>query len=217
MASARPHANARASAKRPFYVVLALAVALVFGAGSWMQGCDTIAYYRIDTVDYGALAERVADGEARADVEAHTRRLFDVLDAARNRALPLGVGAFVLGAAMVLLAARTFGRRPGARGALVQVVAVQGALAIAAYTLTTDVRAAEGELRLALTRATAPQRPLAEHDVALLRTVFRVAAPAALGLRSLAALLVVFALTRPRARAYLDPPGGPPVGDALEP
>jgi hypothetical protein len=201
-------AEASTPKKRPLYLLAALALCFALGTGGWVGGCETIAYYHSDP----ALARYNAplkDESERPRLDEATDRWMVARDASKKQAFPLGVAAFVLGAALLSLAARGLAGKPGGRSALVQVVSVQAAIALVTFVATKDVRWAEREVYVANMMGNAPKpfptREERDHQERFTRAFLTFLSPAALGVRTLLALLVVFALTRPRARELLEP------------
>lgn len=194
--------------RRPRGGVFALVLVLVLGATSWTEGCARLAIYRAQHDPTAMLHASIEDAGERARVEALYREFVDTTHAARSRGAPLAAATFVLGAALVVLASRTLGRRQGGRSALVQVVAANAIVATMSFAALPDVRAAElrrkQERRGALDRDE-PPRSLA--PVLAARRSFE--GEIALGLRLLGSLFVLFALTRPKARDFLDVEGAP--------
>jgi hypothetical protein len=197
----------RSPVRRPRYLSVALAAALLIGLASWMDGCVRLAFYRGER-DHGAMVNAaVKDEAARASLDSLWRHVEEVSDAARKRAVPLAAAGFVLGAALFALAARGLSGRSNARSALVQVVAAQAAVVVASYFLLRDVR--EAELDWHLEHSLAQQKakvPPEQHGelVAARDTVRRIGPPAWLAVQTLASLLIVVALTRPRSRAFFE-------------
>ena len=206
-----PPPSARAS-KRPWYLVAALIAAWVFGAGSWMDGCNAAAFYTGATVDIAATAQSLTDAQARDEVIALGTQWIDVWAGAKNRALPLGIASLLLGMAMALLAMRSMMGQAGARRALIQVVAVHAALLVVTYYLTADVRVAELAFQKALAVARIREQRPDGMSVAQMESmtggVARLIAPLQLAFRTLASALIVLVLTRPRVRALYEPAAG---------
>jgi hypothetical protein len=142
----------RGPKKRPWYLILALVSAWIFGAMAMTGGCDDIGFYQADRSELTrTVQERMHDADREA-VAAATDKFFDAMDLAKRRAFPLGVAALLLGAAMWGLAAGAMVGRQGARTALVQVILVHAALVVLGYLILPDVRAAhtEADVRLAM-------------------------------------------------------------------
>ncbi len=115
----------------------------------------------------------------------------------------------MLGAAILSLAARGLAGKPGGRSALVQVLSVQAVLAVVAFAATKEIRWAERDVYVVRSMGN-PPRPFAsveerERQERVTRALLELLTPAMLGARTLVALLVIFALTRPRARELLEP------------
>lgn len=194
--------------KRPVYLVAALAIAFALGTGGWVGGCESIAYYNAEPSSM-RVDLPLKDESERPRLDAALDRWFAARDAGRRQAFPLGVAAFVLGAAILSLAARGLAGKAGGRSALVQVISVQAVLAIVTFAATRDIRWAERDVDVIRTMGNAP-RPFPnkeEHDrqERFTRGFLELLTPATLGARTIVAFLVVFALTRPRARELLEP------------
>jgi hypothetical protein len=172
--------------RRPWFLVIALVGAWLFGAQGLVNGCSLISYYKDDHV-----AETQGD-DAHDETMARLEPWKQALDHAKSRVFPLSAATLVLGGAMVVFAARAMAGRARARDLLIQVACVQAAVAILTYVLTPDVRAAESQV---------------ERDAGYGEVFRRYAPPAVLAIRTLASALIVLALTRPKARAYFDPTG----------
>lgn len=201
--------------RRPRFLLVALVVALLFGAGGWTDGCGRLAFYR-GQQEPQTVIETVSDGDDRARSQALYERFVDTADNARGRAVPIAAATWVLGAALLLLAARGMGGRGNTRSALMQVVTAQAALVILSYVLLRDVWGAEAdwqyETAIMVQRDRAPPEQFPQ-IVAMLHGMRRWAPAGWLAIRSFASLLVLVALTRPRARAYFDTPDDPPLSD----
>ena len=195
------------AAARPRYLVVALVVALVFGAGCWTEGCARLQFYRGLTDGGAVLNAQIRDDEDRAGVEALYKRFLDVAESARGRGVPLAAATFVLGAALLALAGRGLAGRTNARSAIVQVVTAQAIAMVVSFFLLRDVTDAELDWHLA--RTLAQQREaMPPEEVARIAPVLRDArhygGPAWLALRTFASALVLVALTRQRSRAFFD-------------
>ncbi len=149
----------------------------------------------------------IRDDADRARVEALFQRFVDAAARARGRALPMAAATFVLGAALLSLATRGLGGRSNTRSALMQVVTVQAVVVVLGYFVTREMLDAESdwqyEVALVHQRERVPAEQLAEITPTL-RVMQRWAPPAWLALRTFASVLIVFALTRPRAREFFD-------------
>lgn len=196
-----------AARRRPRYLVVALVAALVFGAGCWTEGCSRLTFFRGERDQAGALNQAIRDDADRAEAEALYQRFVDAADAARGRAVPLAAATFVLGAALLVLAARGLAGRSNTRSALMQVVAAQAIVVGATYFVTRDMRRAEDDWQyqsaLFHQRERLPPEQYAEVTVTL-QSMRRWAPPGWLALRTLASALVLLALSRPRSRAFFE-------------
>lgn len=181
----------------------------MLGTGGWVGGCETISYYQADPALLKGAAP-IKNPDERPRYEAATDQWMLARDMGKKHAFPLGVAAFVLGAAILSLAARGLAGRPGGRSALVQVVSVQAVLALVAFVGTREIRWAEREHDVASVMAGQPAFPTPEERLVqerAWRAFWTLFTPAALGIRTLMALFVVLALTRPTARELLEPAG----------
>jgi hypothetical protein len=198
--------------KRPWYLVAALVAGWVLGANAMNDGCNAIAFYRGEHVDVKAPADAITDVEARANVITMSERYFATVDAAKKRHLPIGVALLLLGAAMVMLSARAMSGRPGARGGLVQVTIVRGALVIASYFIMADERRAGVDLVQAQVIASQheahPDKQVLEIADRMTPVIVGAYPVVALVLSSLASVFVVIALTRARSREFFEAAAG---------
>jgi hypothetical protein len=199
-----PRAEPRA--RRPRYLVVALIVALVFGAGCWTEGCGRLAFYRGEPDHRVNMISAINDDADRAQVEALYQRFVDVSDATRGRGIPMAAATFVLGAALLALAGRGLGGKSN-RSALMQVVAAQAVVVVASHFVTRDMWRAESdwqhEMMLVQQRERLPPDQYAA-SVPVLNAVRRWAPPTWLVFRSVASVLIVVALSRPRAREFFE-------------
>lgn len=181
--------------------------ALLFGAGCWTEGCSRLAFYRGESDQREMLNGSIRSEADRARADALYHRFVEVSDAARGRAVPMAAATFVLGMALLALAARGMGGRTNPRSALIQIVAAQAIVVAASYFVTRDVRDAERDWETE--RVLIHQREnLGEAEYAQVEPMFRswqrVGEPAWLALRTFASLLIIVALTRPRTRAFFE-------------
>jgi len=204
--SSRPPPSSREAPKRPWFLMLALIAAWVFGASGFVDGCSTWHFYQSDVLEPADFANGIRDDAARAAVLEAAQRYVGAMSDARAREFPLGVAALLLGAVTVAFAARAMGGREGARRGLIQLVIVQTALVVATHVLTPDVRRARAARDVALTIAQAKDTGQDARTVdqmeRLYPRLFAAAPTVAVVLRVLAAGLVLLALTRARSRAF---------------
>ncbi len=206
-----PRSSGAAEApKRPRYLVVALVCALLFGAGCWTEGCSRLAFYRGERDSAHVYNASIKDEADRARADAMFRRYTEVADDARSRAVPLAAAIFVLGAALLALAARGLAGKNNTRSALLQVVVAQALVVGASYWITRDVRYAErdwiAEQTLIQQKQSLPPDQY-EQVVPMVHAIRRVWDPTWLAIRTLASGLIVFALTRPRSRAFFEAAG----------
>lgn len=215
MASEPPQGAPAATANRPRYLVVALVIALIFGAGCWTSGCAQLQVYR-GLKDQGAASNAlIRDDSERAHVEALYKRHLDAADDTRSRGIPLAAATFVLGAALLALASRALGGRTNARAALMQVVAAQAVVGVIHFVAMRKATEAELDWLLAGTLAYKHQA-LRPANYAFWTPIHRFdrayREPTVLALRLLGTAFVVFALTRQRSREFFEA-----AGDAAAP
>ena len=189
--------------KRPWYLVLALSLALFLGATSTMQGCQTFAVYQ-GALTADPLVESIPTESGRKAVEEGFQHYTETVYAAKKHVFPLSVAAWVLGLALMALTLRALAGSRVARGYLLQVLAAKGALMVAEFWLTRDVARAEVEhalIRQAALFPDAAANPQTPFDP-IRFLVFVLAAWLFVKLAAVAAILV--ALTRARTRAFYD-------------
>jgi hypothetical protein len=187
-----------ADRKRPWYLVPALLGALVLGTNGASVGWSRMMIYRT-ALDPSFEGDGIRDEAEREAVIARARACVQALDDAKPRGWPLGVAAFLLGGAVFVFAMRTLGGSSSARTALVQLVVAQTALHVVDYTLLRHVWDMNSRLLLARQAALAHERV----DPSVMREGAPVV-PILLGFEALGSALVVFALTRRRARQSLE-------------
>ncbi len=212
----------RPRVQRPRYLVVALVLALFFGAGCWTEGCGRLAFYRGDPDVLAEQNERVKDDQDRAKVEAAYQRFLDAADTERGRSIPFAAGIFVLGAALLALGARGLAGKSNTRSALMQVVAAQAIVVAASYFATKNLHQTERDWHTEL--MVAQQReamssghkawwmpPPAEFEESLTRarSTRNLIAPTWLVIRSVASVLILVALSRQRAREFFEAAGEP--------
>lgn len=193
--------------RKPWYLVLALLICSGFGACGSTGGWATIELYR------GAQADsRAADfshEDNRKAVTATYDRIMTAMDAERPREFPLAAGELVLGFAMFMLAAAAMTGRGGARRALVQVTIAQAALDVASFVLTPKTRFARIDWAMAQEAGklleAGQSKAQVDHTMPWMRVLAHGLSIAELVVTTIVAGLIVFALTRPRSRAYYEP------------
>ncbi|MBX3202149.1 MAG: hypothetical protein KF894_28730 [Labilithrix sp.] len=198
--------------RRPRYLVVALVAALVFGAGCWTEGCGRLGLYHGQPDQHARLTSTIHDDDDRAEGERLYQRFVDASDDARGRAIPLAAATFVLGAALLALAARGLAGRSNTRSALMQVVSAQAIVMVASYFLTRDMWAAEADLQYGAVLMQQRERlPPHEYErvAPMLGAIRRYAPPGWLVFRTVASALIVVALSRPRARDFFETAGRP--------
>jgi hypothetical protein len=193
--------------RRPRYLVVALVAALVFGAGCWTEGCGRLAFFRGERDHHASMTSSIRDDLDRAQAEGLYQRFVDVADMSRGRAVPMAAATFVLGAALLALAARGLAGKSNTRSALMQVVAAQAIVVVASYFVTRAMFDAEAdwqyETALIHQRERMPPDQYAQ-AVPMLRAMRRWTPPGWLVVRTLASALIVVALSRPRSRDFFE-------------
>ncbi|MDB4940758.1 MAG: hypothetical protein JWP97_292 [Labilithrix sp.] len=196
--------------RKPRYLLVALIFALLFGAGCWTEGCGRLGFYRGEHDQAQALNAAIKSDTDRARADALYQRYTEVADGARGRAIPMAAAMFVLGAALLALAARGLAGKTNTRSALVQVVAAQAVVVVASYFLTKDLRNAELDWEMERTlihqHETLPPEQY-EQVVPMMTSMRAVIVPGWLVLRTIASGLILVALTRQRSREFFDAAG----------
>jgi hypothetical protein len=196
--------------KRPWYLVVALSVALALGMMGGYSGCATFTLYRAPEVAAAtriAQTRDIADEADRAAVQARFDAYIEALDAAKARGWPLAVATLLLGSAIVFFGMRTIGGSGGGRVALVQLVFVQAGLTVASAWLMRDVD--QAQLRFNDAKVSADARATYDRREAdqYMRVVERAShafIPVEIVLRTLGSMFVIIALTRRRSREFFD-------------
>ena len=206
----------QAPPKRPRYLAVALVGALVLGAGCWTEGCDRMRLYKTPAFYAGepepgqALNASVKSPEGRQRAEVLYQHFIEAAEQARKRAFPMAAATWVLGAALLALASRGLAGKTNTRHALVQVVIAQAAVVVATYFVAPDLRNAEldWEQELALIHQQETLSPEQyQRAVPMMQNARRFGVPGWLVVRSFVSVLIVFALTRPRSRAFFEAAG----------
>jgi hypothetical protein len=196
--------------KRPWYLVVALSLALALGTMSAFGGCARFTFYRApsDAITAAAPSRDISDDAERAAVEARFQAYLSALDAAKARGWPLSVAALLLGGATVFFAMRTIGGSRSARAALLQLVFAQGILSPVDAWLMRDVERAELRYQEAGQTAILREKAFEKRDVerwtALWDRLLEARIPVGVALHTLGTLFVLVALTRRRSRDFLD-------------
>jgi hypothetical protein len=198
--------------KRPKYLVAALVMALLFGAGLWTEGCATLSFYRGDTDVLAEQNDRIGDEADRTRVTGLYQRYLDAADSGRGRSIPFAAGIFVLGAALLALGARGLAGKSNTRSALMQVIAAQAIVVAAGYYVNRDLRNAQEDWRFEQMIAQQHEKlPPDQFEQALptFRAMRRWMPPAWLSIRTFASVLILVALSRQRSREFFEAAGEP--------
>jgi hypothetical protein len=192
--------------KRPWYLVVALSLALGLGMTNACGGTKLFALYRApaDAIAASRAMHDIAADDDRAAVQARFDAYIASLDAAKNRGWPLAVALLILGSATVFFSMRAMGGSGSGRTALLQLIVVQAALAPAEPWLLRDVDEAETRLNEASqsARARSGAASALEIDVEAFAALAR--GPVGLVLYTLGSAFVLVGLTRRRSRAYFE-------------
>jgi hypothetical protein len=193
--------------KRPWYLVVALSLALGLGMTGACNGSTLVARYHAPAEAISALRAMpdIAADDDRAAVQARFDAYITTLDAARQRGWPLAVALLILGSATVFFSMRVIGGSAGARSAVLQLIVVQAALVPVAHWLMRDVDDAYIRLEEAnlSARARAGNLPALQLDAGAL--ALRLArGPVGLALHTLGCAFVLVGLTRRGSRAYFE-------------
>jgi hypothetical protein len=185
--------------------------ALVFGAGAWTEGCERLSVYHGDRDKWSALNQQIPDEAGRGRAEALFQNFIEVAERERGRTIPFAAATFVLGAALLALAARGLAGKTNARSAIVQVVLAQAIVYGASWYATKDFREAEADWNLEWTiqkHKDAFPADQIEETRAMTRMTMHVLDPMWLVIRTLGSGLIVFALTRQRSRDFFEAAAG---------
>lgn len=200
--------------KRPWFLLATLIITWVLGAAGFVDGCNTLAFYRADHVEETAFTETIDNDELRESANEAAGAYIATMHEERNRAFPIAIATLLLGAAMVVVSARAMGGRGSARPLLMQLMVAQTAVAVASFVLTPRVRAASLALETSLAKAqlakTAPDPSTEQDSVKLYERLARVRGPIFLGLRTAATGLILIALTRRRTLEFYTVVGRAP-------
>ena len=196
--------------KRPWYLILGLIAAIVFGLAGAQGGWGTATLYH-EPINSSVAMQGIANEADRAAVVARIEAYLAALDAARSRGWPIAVATLLLGVATLFFAMRALGGSSSARAALVQLLVAQAGLSTVSHALLRDVNEAEMGVLEAKKIADIHEEPgldkhRAEEMIRTTHAVVRVAAPIVLAMQLLASALIVLALTRRRSREFFDPP-----------
>jgi hypothetical protein len=187
------------SARRPFYLVIALVTLWLVGINAAIEGTQTIDILRnpFSTL-FSLLGTQTLEvwRQANANGIAHSSRI----------ALPLGIAQAMLGVLLVAVAFKgLFGRRASVSFAI-QVIVANAAIAIVGYALRQPIRGAIVDAVVASgVESRPPNMPLAEYDKRA-RMQWWLNFRVRLGLELAALGFGAIALTRRSARAVLARP-----------
>lgn len=191
--------------KRPFYLLVALVVAWLFGVGGCTQGTYIIGSYWSPVPDIAEIAGRAHGDDDKKALADATTRCFAATDAAKPRVFPLGVASLVLGIAVVLFAARSLAGKNSARVFLVQLMLAQGLFVVVRDLATREIGAACFDVERLVLKLDLQNKKADTTVVDRLTPALRdKAALGATAARTAGAALIVLALMRRRTRDYFD-------------
>jgi hypothetical protein len=148
------------------------------------------------------VASKAPTEVERKVLEAAATRCFTATDRAKNRNFPFGVASFVLGTAMVILAARALGGRSSARSLLVQVVLAQAVFVLLRDWFLRDLPADCLDYFREVTRIDLQAHHADPTTLDRLMPDIRATTVVVSAIRALAAVLIVIGLSLPRSLAY---------------
>lgn len=192
--------------RRPWYLVVALLFAWVFGAAGFVGGCNDTMKLQQQHID--ASEEIPPNGigqpnETQRAAQLAAQEVYDeVVLSMTPRLFPLSVATFILGGALVLFTARAMAGRGSARSTVIQIALVQGILSIVSFAMTKHLREAQITLAIADTANSGAPQDAVDFWVPNLPVVFRVATVGVLVVRNVIAALIVVALTRTRTKEF---------------
>lgn len=138
--SQAPRSPRSAGPKRPVFLLVGLALTMLFGMAGWFSGCATIQEYRAPNDGFEQQVQVLPIAAERDAARALHERYESRMETAKSRQYPLGVAEFLLGAAMIALTARTFAGRSGSRTLLLQVTGAQAVVLVIGYFATSETR-----------------------------------------------------------------------------
>ena len=191
--------NAKNTSKRPVYLVIALLMVWMVGLFGATEGCQTIDVLHHPESVRVAL-ERMSDLETSKRQEA----LIDTVLKFRQTVTPLAVGQLILGSLLTFTAGLTLLGRGQARRIALQAIIVYALFLPLDYVMRRPMRA----VAIDAIAQGVPFPPLEAGGAALeandLRVVYWWAYRGALGVQLTVLALGLFAMTRPRVRAFFS-------------
>jgi len=206
----RGHRMTAAPRKRPFYLVVALLGAVVFGAYGALQGWSAFLQYR-GAIDPALASQEIPNPDDRAAFVARLEACQAALDAVKTWGWPLAVAAIVLGSAMFVFAMRGLAGSSSARAILLQLVVVQAGVNVVEHRLLRGVFEADVNLwetaETTYIRENVPEWTHPEARTHAWGVTARSAYPFSLAAQTFGSALIVVALTRRRTREFFDASG----------
>jgi hypothetical protein len=195
------------------FLLVALALTMVFGMAGWLSGCATIQEYRTPTDGFEQQVQQLPSAEDRDAARVAHERYQAAMDANKSRQYPLGVAEFLLGAAMMALTVRTFAGRTGARSMLLQVTAGQAVILVVAYFMTRDARDAFISLLGLMFHLSFPEETLQRMawSPGICTVFFSSMWSTWIFVRTLLSAMAIVLLTRKQTTAFTD--AGEPVSE----
>ena len=197
----------RAPVKRPVYLVVALLMVWVVGLFGATEGCQTIdVLHRPDGVrmENSRIASRTGDAEIARRREALIGTVLEF----RKTVTPLAIGQLLLGTMLTLTAGLTLLGRGQARKYMLQAMVVYALFLPVDYLMRRPMRAVAIDAFAEGTTFPPPPSGPAPPEVLDQRVFFWWAYRGALGLQLMILTAGVFAMTRPRVRAFFNAMAG---------
>jgi hypothetical protein len=211
----------RAAAKklRPWYFVVAMTLMWVSGVVSATSGCSTFSYLRGDH----EIIDRLQESRARTQhpamkVELHSEEArLQALAKQHRSAFPVSVARILLGIVLTLVSGAALAGRSSARMLGVQIVMANLVLALLSYWLQGQVR--EAMLQVVTTHAVDALGVVPGMSIDASSELYRAMWAWRDRLRFAAfelalPLFALYALTRPRTKAFFDAVAAATVGEA---
>lgn len=190
-----PSPSATTRPRRPKYLVFALLLVWLIGLSGATNGFGSIQILH-DPLTAQSVVEHTVNPMSQALREAMVHAVLG----ARAVAAPLGAAGLLLGSVLALAAGATLFGRGRARGLLVQAIVVYAAFLPVAYFVGKPIRA--GVVAALAATGTMSIPGLSEAEVSASLDLLSWWWRFALGAQLVTLALALFALTRPRVRAF---------------
>jgi hypothetical protein len=191
--------NAKTAAKRPVYLVIALLLVWMVGLFGATEGCQTIDVLHHPESVRVAL-ERMSDLETSKRQEA----LIDTVLRFRQTVTPLAIGQLLLGSLITFTAGLTLLGRGQARKIALQAIVVYALFLPLDYVMRRPMRAVAIDAIAQGVTFPPLEEGRASPEASDLRVVYWWAYRGALAAQLTVLALGLFAMTRPRVRAFFS-------------